>query len=204
MKSCKEKGLIIFCILLFSFFMIGGKCYHFIKGAFCNTALTQCSNNLYSIVTKISRYNSIDCQSEIIIKEGFWLFSLPIDAKISAANFDRVWAFDSKKQEYTKINKNQKLVPGTGYWIDNRKEILIKINGKFINEIVLSLKEGWHLIGACSKIAQLSSEDGEIESVFGFTKTGYVYLRDHNCIIPGHAYWVYFKPFSKAGNITCR
>lgn len=161
-------------------------------------------NNSLPIITEINKYNSIDCQSNMIIKEGFWLFSLPIDAKIKADIFERVWAFDSKKQEYIEINKNKKLDPGTGYWIDNRKEILIKINGKFINEINLRFKGGWHLIGACSKIAQLSSENGEIKSIFGFTKTGYVYLRDHNCIIPGYAYWIYFEPFSKTGNITCR
>ncbi len=84
------------------------------------------------------------------------------------------------------------LIQGEGYWLRFNEAGSTTITGASINELTISLNEGWNLISGISTpfdFSDIQDPDGIIISgtVYGFTSGGY--LNTEN-IEPGKGYWV--------------
>ena len=81
---------------------------------------------------------------------------------------------------------------GEGYWLRFNEEGSTTISGIPINELTISLNEGWNLISGISNpldITEIQDPDGIIISgtVYGFTSGGY---SNEEILEPGKGYWV--------------
>ena len=93
------------------------------------------------------------------------------------------------------------LTNGEGYWLRFNEEGSTTISGTPINELTISLNEGWNLISGISNpldITEIQDPDGIIISgtIYGFTSG--VYTNAEN-MEPGKGYWVRTNGF---GSIT--
>jgi len=84
------------------------------------------------------------------------------------------------------------LIHGEGYWLRFNEEGSTSISGSPVNELTISLNEGWNLIsGISSPINTLDIEDpDEIiipGTIYGFTSGGY---SSTDNIEPGNGYWI--------------
>jgi len=84
------------------------------------------------------------------------------------------------------------MIEGEGYWLRFESAGNTTITGNSINELTISLNEGWNLISGVStplNISDIQDPDGIIISgtVYGFTSGSY--LNTEN-IEPGKGYWV--------------
>ena len=84
------------------------------------------------------------------------------------------------------------IIEGMGYWLRFESAGNTTITGNTINEITISLNEGWNLISGISNplnISDIQDPDEIIISgtIYGFTSGGY--LNTDN-IEPGKGYWV--------------
>jgi len=81
---------------------------------------------------------------------------------------------------------------GEGYWLRFVESSSTTITGVSINEITISLIEGWNLISGISiptSVSDIFDTDGIIipGTVYGFTPDGY---SNTEIIEPGKSYWV--------------
>ena len=93
------------------------------------------------------------------------------------------------------------LIFGEGYWLRFNEEGSTTISGTPINELAISLNEGWNLISGISTpmiISDIQDPDGIIilGTIYGFTSGGYSNTEN---IEPGKGYWVRTNGF---GSIT--
>jgi len=93
------------------------------------------------------------------------------------------------------------LIQGEGYWLRFDEAGSITITGVSINELTISLSEGWNLISGISTpfdISDIQDPDGIIISgtVYGFTSGGYSNTEN---IEPGNGYWI---RANNSGNIV--
>ena len=89
-------------------------------------------------------------------------------------------------------NLETSLIQGDGYWLRFNGVGSTTIIGSIINELTISMSEGWNLISGISTPLNISDiqDPGEIiisGTVYGFTSTGYTYTE---IIEPGKGYWV--------------
>ncbi len=85
----------------------------------------------------------------------------------------------------------ENLVPGIGYWIRIIDEGNVSISGQAINELSISLMEGWNLISGIStpvNVQNIIDPDGLIipGTVYGF-EDGYT---ETETMDPGYGYWL--------------
>ena len=83
------------------------------------------------------------------------------------------------------------LVNGEGYWLRFSEEGNTTLTGAILNEISISLNEGWNLITGISEdfnIYSANDPDGIIveNTLFGFSE-GYF---NTETLVPGHGYWL--------------
>ena len=81
---------------------------------------------------------------------------------------------------------------GEGYWLRFESAGNTTITGNTINELTISLNEGWNLISGIStplNITDIQDTDGIIISgtIYGFTSGGYSNTEN---IEPGKGYWI--------------
>ena len=84
------------------------------------------------------------------------------------------------------------LIHGEGYWLRFNESGSTIITGTPINELTISLSEGWNLISGISTpldITAIQDPDGIIISgtIYGFISGGYV---NAEIIEPGKGYWI--------------
>ena len=84
------------------------------------------------------------------------------------------------------------MILGEGYWLRFESAGNTTITGNTINELTISLNEGWNLISGIStplNISDIQDPDGIIISgtVYEFTPGGY---SNEEIIEPGKGYWV--------------
>ena len=89
-------------------------------------------------------------------------------------------------------NPETSLIEGEGYWLRFNEEGSTTITGVSVNELTISLSEGWNLISGIStpiNISDVYDPDGVIISgtFYGFTPDGY---SNAEVIEPGKSYWV--------------
>ena len=83
------------------------------------------------------------------------------------------------------------LINGEGYWLRFSEEGTTTLSGEILNEISISLNEGWNLITGISEDSNIYSAndpDGIIveNTLFGFSE-GYF---NTESLVPGHGYWL--------------
>ena len=83
------------------------------------------------------------------------------------------------------------LVVGAGYWLRFPESVSIDITGIPINEITISLDDGWNLIAGITfetNTSNIQDSGGIIvpETFYNFDN-GYELVNE---LIPGHGYWV--------------
>jgi hypothetical protein len=89
-------------------------------------------------------------------------------------------------------NLETHLIQGEGYWLRFNEEGSTTISGTPINELTISLNEGWNLIAGISNtinISEIEDPDGVIVpgTIYGFTTEGY---SSTEIIEPGKGYWL--------------
>ncbi|SVD48277.1 uncharacterized protein METZ01_LOCUS401131, partial [marine metagenome] len=89
-------------------------------------------------------------------------------------------------------NLEASLIQGEGYWLRFNEEGSTTISGIPINELTISLNEGWNLISGISTpldITEIQDPDGIIilGTIYGFITGGY---SNAETIEPGKGYWV--------------
>ena len=124
---------------------------------------------------------------------GWNLVGLPLDVEDSNyltifpdAIENTLYSFDDA---YT---SDSIMILGEGYWLRFESAGNTTITGNTINELTISLNEGWNLISGIStplNISDIQDPDGIIISgtVYGFTSGGY---SNTDNIEPGKGYWV--------------
>jgi hypothetical protein len=89
-------------------------------------------------------------------------------------------------------NLETSLTQGEGYWLRFNNVGNTTISGTPINELSISLSEGWNLIAGISNpinISDLEDPDGIVVpgTIYGFTTGGY---SSTDIIEPGEGYWI--------------
>ena len=84
------------------------------------------------------------------------------------------------------------LVPGSGYWLRFDEGNSVTVSGNIINDLILSLTEGWNLIAGPSGDVSISlayDPDSLIvpNTMFGYNTTGYT---ETDVLSPGYGYWI--------------
>jgi hypothetical protein len=84
------------------------------------------------------------------------------------------------------------LIEGEGYWLRFESAGNTTITGNTINELTISLNEGWNLISGITNsfnISSIQDPDGIIiaGTVYGFASGGY---SNEEIIEPGKGYWL--------------
>jgi len=89
-------------------------------------------------------------------------------------------------------NLETSLIQGEGYWLRFNDAGSTTIAGTLINELTISLNEGWNLISGISaslNISDIQDPDGIVipGTVYGFAPSGY---SNAEILEPGEGYWV--------------
>ena len=90
-------------------------------------------------------------------------------------------------------NEENQLFPGVGYWIRFENENINSFTGYELNEIMISINEGWNLIGGLSWSIDIGTglidPDGIIVpgTVYGFIDGAYENVSSLN---PGYGHWI--------------
>ena len=124
---------------------------------------------------------------------GWNLVGLPLEVEDSYYTYifpesieGTLYSFDNG------YNLETSLIQGEGYWLRFNDADSTTISGIPINELTISLNEGWNLISGIStpiNISDIQDPDGIIifSTVYGFTSGGYSNAEN---IEPGKGYWV--------------
>ena len=146
-----------------------------------------------------------ESQSEeisIYYEENWNLIGLPLEVENASYTYlfpesieETLYSFDDG------YNLETSLMHGEGYWLRFSDAGSTTINGISINELTISLSEGWNLISGASNpmnISDIQDSDGIIipGTVFGFTISGY---SNAEILEPGNGYWL---RANSSGSIT--
>ena len=124
---------------------------------------------------------------------GWNLVGLPLDVEDSNyltifpdAIENTLYSFDDA---YT---SDSIMILGEGYWLRFESAGNTTITGNTINELTISLNEGWNLISGIStplNISDIQDPDGIIiaGTVYGFSSGGY---SNAEILEPGKGYWI--------------
>ena len=124
----------------------------------------------------------------IEVEDPYYQTIFPTSVENTLYSFDVTYNLDST------------LVPGRGYWLKFEEEGSTIITGNIIDEITLTLDEGWNLVSGPGNIVSIYS----VTDPDGIIIPGTLYGFEYNYIpseefIPGKSYWL--KTF-QAGEIT--
>ena len=121
------------------------------------------------------------------------LLGLPLEVEDSLYNSLFPEAIDGTLYSFDDgYNLETSFIQGKGYWLRFNEAGSTSISGIPINELTISLNEGWNLISGISTpldITAIQDPDGIIifGTVYGFTSDGYSNAEN---IEPGKGYWV--------------
>ena len=125
--------------------------------------------------------------------EGWNLVGLPLEVENAAYNFLFPESIDGTLYSYDGgYVSESELSSGSGYWLKFDGDGVSSITGVFINELTISLSEGWNLITGISNslnISDIQDPDGIIisDTVYGFTPDGY---ENAEILESGTGYWL--------------
>ena len=150
-------------------------------------------NNRGGFSVRCLRYET-DTDTILVPHSTGWnIVGLPLDVDDASYNLlfpesieGTLYSFDNG------YNLETTLIHGQGYWLRFNEEGSTTITGIPINELTISLNEGWNLISGITTpvdISDIQDPDGIIISgtIYGFTPDGYSNIET---IEPGKGYWV--------------
>ena len=129
---------------------------------------------------------------EFMVNSGWNMVGLPLNVENSS--YENLFP-NSVTNTLFSFNgqyiQEENLVPGIGYWIRITDEGNVSISGQAINELSISLMEGWNLIAGIStpvNVQNIIDPDGLIipGTVYGF-EDGYT---EAETMDPGYGYWL--------------
>jgi len=130
---------------------------------------------------------------EIDNDEGWNLVGLPLEVENSSFVIlfpesieGTLYSFDDG------YNLETSLTQGEGYWLRFDEAGSTTIDGTPINELTISLNDGWNLVSGLSEDISIYSvsDPGSIiipGTLYGFNEDGYV---EADILVPGEGYWV--------------
>lgn len=136
---------------------------------------------------------------EMKILEGWSMISLPItpyNMHLSELFPDAVVVYSYKKGfGYVRVEDEEILEVGRGYWILLNHEKNYNITGEPINEYGLFVNEDkWDMIGGCTFPAKSSVDSCIIGSIYDYApEVGYKLISESENIEPGKGYWILFN-----------
>ena len=138
---------------------------------------SNCGQNNIEIVYQ-SDWNLVGLPVEV--ENPYYLTLFPDAIENTLFSFDDAYIPDSI------------MIEGEGYWLRFESAGNTTITGNTINELTISLNEGWNLISGIStplNITDIQDTDGIIiaGTVYGFTSDGY---SNEEIIEPGKGYWI--------------
>ena len=137
------------------------------------------TNNDYDIaISNLTGWNLLGLPLEVEDDSYYILFPESIEGTL--------YSFDNG------YNLETSLIQGEGYWLRFNEEGSTTISGLPINELTISLNEGWNLISGISTpfvVIEINDPDGIIISgtIYGFTSGGY---SNAEILEPGKGYWI--------------
>ena len=144
---------------------------------------------MYDLVCEESQSEEIS----IYYEENWNLVGLPL--AVEDASYTTLFPESIEETLYSfgdGYDLETSLMHGEGYWLRFNEAGSTTINGISINELTISLSEGWNLISGASNpinILDIQDPDGIIISgtVYGFTLSGY---SNAEILEPGNGYWL--------------
>ena len=127
--------------------------------------------------------------------EGWNMVSLPVDVEDSSPGALFSGSIGGTLYSYP-YNAETDLALGEGYWLRFDSDDSDVLSGDPVDDVSVSLAEGWNIIGSVSDAAMLDDPSG---IVIAGTMYGYPYSNPVSVIEPGSAYWV---RASAAGDVT--
>ena len=124
---------------------------------------------------------------------GWNLIGLPLEVEDASYNFLFPESIEGTLYSFNGgYNPATNLTHGEGYWLRFDEAGSTTITGNSINELTISLNEGWNLMSGIStplNISEIQDTDGIIISgtVYGFTSGSYFNTEN---IEPGKGYWL--------------
>ena len=101
-----------------------------------------------------------------------------------------VYGYD-KNEGYVRVQENDALQVGKGYWILLNEARTYTLTGEPIQEYTCPVGNGWYMIGGCSSSAGASVTNGNIGVIYGYDPgSGYQRLQAPYDLEPGHGYWI--------------
>jgi hypothetical protein len=98
-----------------------------------------------------------------------------------------------KGSGYVRIQEDEALKPGAGYWILLPEAHTFNLIGQTIVEYTTPAEDGWFMIGGCNVRAKPILNVGEIVVIYGYVQdSGYKRIPDF-IIDPGKGYWIFFS-----------
>lgn len=130
------------------------------------------------------------------IIKGWSLISLPVlpdKANVQELFPEAIVVYGYKKGAgYVRVQGQEKLLAGRGYWILLNEGKTYTLTGQPIEGYTLSVNEdGWHIIGGCTNPAHVSTDNGNIDVIYRFVPgIGYQRVLESEELIPGEGYWI--------------
>jgi hypothetical protein len=142
-------------------------------------------------------YTNAVVSKEMKFPSGWSMFSLPVNPEnplLSELFPDAVLAYRYEKGKgYVRIYGNDKLEVGEAYWILLNEGHNYTLIGKPIENFALSaVQNGWHMVGACTSPAKISTRNAEINLMYKYSPgVGYKRVLESDNMEPGCGYWIH-------------
>jgi hypothetical protein len=145
---------------------------------------------------------SVLINSLLVYPKGWSMISLPVDVPDKRLNKlfpDAVVVYGYEKGTgYVRVQPDEDLEVGRGYWILLDKPRPYITEGTEITEYTMPVANGWYMIGGCSSPAQKMVTSGKIDVIYGYTQgKGYTRLPGPGTLQRGKGYWILFSNTSE-------
>jgi hypothetical protein len=138
---------------------------------------------------------------------GWSMISLPVSpevATVTALFPEAVVVYRYQKGTgYVRVQAEENLEVGMGYWLlcDGPQSYVIM--GTEITTYTMPMADGWYMIGGCSSSAEMMVTSGKIDVIYGYTQgIGYERLPESEPLEPGKGYWILLSHTSEGGEFT--
>ena len=137
--------------------------------------------------------NRDECEISVSYQSGWNLISLPVE--IDDANYLSLFPNSIEGTLYfftdNAYNEESEMIPGQGYWLRFPNVDIEIINGECVNELTISLNDGWNLISGglySVSVNDIIDDNGIIveNSIFGYDGNYF----NADTIEVGKGYWV--------------
>ena len=99
-----------------------------------------------------------------------------------------------KGKGYVRMQNNENLAVGRGYWILLNEEKTYSLTGQTIPSYTKTVSEdGWEMIGGCTPNVRPTTDKCRIRVIYGYVQgVGYQRVMESENLTPGQGYWIQF------------